>query len=217
VFENGHAWIEGYESNALPAGVSPHSGSRCIGMEVYTGINGPHRAEFNIKGLDSLVGKELYVSAYVYVPTTYSLNLDNSWASWGDAYMTWSVDTPYTAFLIERPYGSPSHPASQRYYRMYMGYRDTGGGMNPLGTIEPYTLPLGRWYHLEYYVYRDTGTNGIVKYWVDGVLQFNVSGFQTDSSTNDCFTTPIKIYYGPSDTAAHNFIWIDDLQIYGSS
>lgn len=219
VFENSAtAWIEGLEYSRLPSGITPHSGTRCIGMMCPAGIytGGVKRCEFNIMNLDSLVGNELYVSAWIFLPSTFGYTLTDSWGSLGDAYMTdGGTWRPYIAFLLERPYGASTDPA-QRWYRFYMGYRDIDDNMHQMGDIEQFPLAsyLGAWHHLEYYMYRDTGTSGILKYWLDGVLLFNISGVPTDSANYDCFTTPAKIYYSGDDSVGNN-MWIDDLEIYG--
>jgi hypothetical protein len=201
-------WIEGLDRNVLPTGITPHSGTRCIGMEIPSGTIGEHRAEFNIMNLNSLVGKALNISCWLFLPTTLSLTVTDSWYSMGDAFMTSGTDLPYVAFLLERPYVNGN-------YRFYMGYRDTSGTMNQLGTIQPFNLSsyLGAWHHLEYYVYLDTGTNGKVKYWLDGILLFDITGIQTKNPAADWFTTPAKIYYTTTDTSGPFRVWIDDLQL----
>jgi hypothetical protein len=204
-------WMEGYEKSLLPTGVTPHSGTRCVGM--YLPASGEQRAEFNIVNLNSLItGSGFYVSCYIFLPTTYYINKTDAWASMGDAFMTSSVDTPYCNFMLERPYVNGD-------YRMYMGYRDTSGTMHQMGTRYPFAFAssyLGAWHHLEYYVKLDTGTNGEVKYWLDGTLLFSITGIQTKNLSYDWFTTPIKLYYSLGEgPAGGNYIWLDDLQIYG--
>jgi hypothetical protein len=219
-------WMEGLEYNRLPAGITPHSGTRCVGMRVLAGSHGTPRAEFNLLNLNSLIGNqdgaELYISCWVFLPPDFTVlpkhqespPISSGWMSIGDAFMSDGTGLPYVAFTLNPVSWVGITPET---YLWYFGYR-TDSGYQMLNTVNPYTqyLHLGEWYHLEYYVYRSSTTNGIVRYWINHQLLAEAKDIQTRNPDPniDWFTTPIKIYYDNRDTTASHYIWIDDLAIY---
>jgi len=204
-------------------------------MRVLAGGHSTPRAELNILDLNSLIGNqdgdELYVSCWVFLapdftvlpkhqetpPYSHSNPRLAGWMSIGDAYMTTGTGVyPFTAFTLNPVSWAGVTPET---YLFYFGHQ-TDSGYTILSTVDPYTqyLHLGEWYHLEYYVYRSSTTNGIVRYWINGQLVAEATGIQTRNpdASIDWFTTPVKIYYDNRDTTASHYIWMDDLQIYGT-
>jgi hypothetical protein len=210
-------WIEGLDR--ITPGITPHSGSRCIGMEL-TDITKSSRNEFNILGLNSLVGQEIFVSVCLYLPADWGLfdpgwnwyEIANPMFSYGPSYL------PYWAVHIVKP---PS-------YCIDIDTRGLDGQIvtmveTPLGSVvqdpqNPYPLPIGKWFNLQYYVLRSSGSgvaDGAVKVWIDGKVVCDLSGVVTKGGA-DWFTTVAKIYGSLVQSAMPYRIWVDNLSIYGA-
>jgi len=214
----GSVWMEGLDRNS---GITPHSGSRCVGMELTAiDVSGGPRNEFNVLGLNSLVGQELFVSVWLYLPADWGL-FDPGW-NWYELAnpMTAPYDpayVPYSALHIVKP---PS-------YCIDVDIRGLDGTMTqmletPLGSVvrDPpaYPLPRGRWFNLEYYVLRSSArgvADGAVKVWIDGRVVCDLSGVVT-SGGGDWGTCPADIYGSFVQSAMPYRIWVDDLSIYGA-
>jgi hypothetical protein len=187
-----------------------HSGTKSIGLEV-SDISKSRRAEFDIWPYN-LVGDQLTVSQWLYLPADFGLHAPNINWNWYEFNVLFSE---YQAGL------------SDNYVRLMLGQPDTSqsifnltlGGRKPpnstqfiLATIDPYTLPRGRWFNLHSYLKRDA-INGVAKVWIDGQLVFNQSGINTKGAVSDYHISPAKVYYETTDTTLHR-MWLDDLKIY---
>jgi hypothetical protein len=209
-------WVEGLDRNS---GITPHSGIRCIGMEI-TSIVSDMRNEFNIVGLDSLVGSKLFVSVWLYLPANWSLQASGlNWYSLADPMFEYGPTyLPYWAIQICNP---PS-------FNLAVDTRGLDGKMvsiasTNLGSVvrDPpaYPLPRGRWFNLEYYVLRSSArgvADGAVKVWIDGRVVCDLLGVVTSGGA-DWFTTPAKIYGLLVQAGMPYKLWVDDLAIYGPS
>ena len=202
-------WMEGLDRNT--PGITCHSGSRCVGMEL-TNITKSRRAEFNIENLENLVGNELYVSVWLYLPSNWNLHSPdgNNWYEIVNPYFTGDPSNlPYTAIQIFQ-----TSPTST--FDMDLVQRDISSNLTHLQNVANYPLPRGQWFNVQYYVRRDV-TNGAVKVWLNDALLFDVENIQTvNPSIPSWFTTPAKIYYDPTDTYSPYLIWADDLEIYSA-
>lgn len=58
-------WMEGLDRQT--SGITCHSGNRCVGMEI-TNVTMSRRNQFSIVNLQNLVGQELFVSVWLYLP-----------------------------------------------------------------------------------------------------------------------------------------------------
>jgi hypothetical protein len=203
-------WMEGLDWTT--PGVTCHSGSRCVGMEL-TDIAKSRRNEFNIHGLENLVGNELYVSVWLYLPANWQLHqtTGNNWYEIVNPFFTDAPSyLPYSAIEIYQP------DIAKKTFNLDF-QAGTGSTEVRLDAISNWSLPRGRWFNVQYYVFRDP-TNGIVRVWVDGTLLFDANNIATKNpSIAKWFTTVGKIYYDTHDTFSPYQIWVDDLTIYGTS
>ena len=206
-------WMEGLDRNT--PGITCHSGSRCVGMEL-TDITKSRRNEFDIEGLQSLVGDELFVSVWLYYPAEWQLHLPPDLpqhpTNWWTLVDPFFADSP--AYL---PYGEVhvmQKDSTLQVFDLDFDIRNINSDLVTLKEVPHYPLPLGRWFNVQYYVSHHE-TNGTMRVWIDGVLLFNGMNISTkNSSIADWFTTPAKIYYDTRDTFSPYQIWVDDLEIY---
>jgi hypothetical protein len=201
-------WMEGLDRKT--PGFTCHSGTRCLGMEL-TNITKSRRNEFNIMHLENLVGDELFISVWLYLPAGWKLQPPNG--DWYEIVNPYCTDVPSnlpcTAIQIFQTSPTPT-------FDMDLMQRDTSDNLTHLQNVANYPLPLGRWFNVQYYVYRNI-SNGAIKVWIDGALLYNVTGISTKNpSIAQWFTTPAKIYYGKSDTFSPYRMWVDDLEIYNT-
>jgi hypothetical protein len=205
-------WMEGLDRHT--PGITCHSGSRCVGMEI-SNVTESNRNEFNIVGLQNLVGQELFVSVWLYLPANWQLHEPPGQWNW------YEVANPYfTGYPSYVPYSAihfDQDDSSQDVFMLTLQNQGLTGPDQTLGLINNFPLPRGRWFNLQYYVFRDA-TNGIIRVWINGTLEFTAQNIPTKNpSTTDWFTTPAKIYYNPTDTFSPYQLWVDDLQIYNGS
>jgi hypothetical protein len=198
-------WVEGLDRRT--PNISCHSGGRCIGMEL-TDITKSRRNEFNIMHLKELVGDEILVSVWLYLPADWQLHLtDGNWYQMVNPYFTdgdpWA---PYAGISVIQDTGSP-------VFHLNVNWRDDDQQQYYLDDYPNFSLPRGRWFQVQYYVLRSP-TNGILKIWFDGNLVANHTGLKTEGTVDEWFTTIAKIYYDTSDTFSPYRIWVDDLEIY---
>ncbi|MGA2462593.1 MAG: hypothetical protein ABSF82_14340 [Candidatus Bathyarchaeia archaeon] len=209
------AWMEGLDKKT--PGFTCHSGTRCLGMELFDASKS-RRDEFNIDGLKELVGDEMFLSVWLYLPAdwqTHGVGSPNGWNSFEFFNPFWTAQSPYT-----RPYSAvdvcqATSPSPSIPFVVAVTWNDLNDVQHPLGAYQNFPLPRGRWFQAQYYVLRDP-TNGILKIWIDGTLVLDKSGLQTKatSSPEEWFTTPAKIYYNTQyDTFSPYQIWVDDLEI----
>jgi hypothetical protein len=201
-------WMEGLDRKT--SGITCHSGGRCIGMEL-TNITKSRRNEFDILGLKNLVGNELFVSVWQYLPADWRLHAPNDWYELLDPIGTNSPTyLPYVAVHVSQ------QDITKDVFALDLDARGTDNLLKNYAHLSNSPLPRGRWFHLQYYVYRHP-TNGIVEVWVDDTLVLNASNVTTeDPSITDWFTAIAKIYYDKGDMFSPYRIWVDDLQIYRS-
>jgi hypothetical protein len=189
-----------------------HSGKRYVGMEV-TDVVISRRNEFNIVDMEKLVGDELFVSCWFYLPPDWSLHSPST-----DPYLNWYSlaclfqeqapnYAPYAALHIYQP------DITKPIFNLGVFMRDVNQVATRIVEISNFPLPRGRWFNVSYYVLRHP-TNGIIKVWVDGTLICDKSGLCT-KVINEYFTTVAKIYYNTADTFSPYRVWVDDLEIYG--
>jgi hypothetical protein len=213
----GSVWMEGLDRTGGPV---PNSGSRCVGMELTKIDSSSPRNEFNIVGLDGLVGSKLFVSVWLYLPANWGLfdpgwnwyELANPMFTYGPTYL------PYWSIHIVKP---PSYCIDIDWRGLdSQGHLvlETPSGSVVQDPLNPYPLPRGRWFNLQYYVLRSSGSgvaDGAVKVWIDGKVVCDLSGVVTNGGA-DWFTTVAKIYGSFVQSAMPYKIWVDDLSIYGT-
>jgi len=199
-------WVEGLDRKT--PGITCHSGSRCVGLEL-TDVTKSKRSEFEITNLEDLVGDEVSVSVWLYLSADWQLHLSWNWYAIADPFFTAGPSfRPYAAIHIRQP------DITKDIFNLELNVRDTSNALNNYGNIRNYPLPRGRWFNLQYYVYHHE-TNGIVKVWIDGTLLFDVRNISTKNpSTAEWFTTIAKIYYESElDSFSPYRIWADDLEV----
>jgi len=202
-------WMEGLDRNT--PGITCHRGTRCVGMEL-TNITESRRNEFNIIRLRDLVGDELFVSVWLYLPADWRMHLDKGSWNWYELANVFFTGGPnylpyFSVHVIQRD-------STVDVFDLHFDVRDASGTQYALKEIPNYPLPRGRWFNLQYYVFRHE-TNGTVRVWIDGTLLFDASKIPTKNpSVTEWFTTPAKIYYETTDKFSPYQIWVDDLEIY---
>jgi len=203
-------WMEGLDRKTPD--ITCHSGSRCVGLEL-TDAAKSYRNDFVILNLQNLVGDELFVSVWLYLPADWRLHAPNINWNWYEIanpfFEAGPSFRPYAAIHIIQP------DITKGTFNMKLDVRDTSNALNNYGNIPNYPLLRGRWFNLQYYVYRHE-TNGIVKVWIDGTLLFDARNISTKNpSTTGWSTHPAKIYYESElDAFSPYRIWADDLEIY---
>jgi len=199
-------WMEGLDRHT--PGITCHSGSRCVGMEV-NNITESRRNQFDIDNVQNLVGDEIFLSVWLYLPGDWGLHSPkDNWYELVNPFFTHEPTyLPYAAVHIRQP------DTTKSIFDLTLEVRNVNSYIS-YGAIHNYALPRGRWFNVQYYVYRDP-TNGIVKVWIDGKMVFDVANIPTkDPSQPRWFVSLAKIYYDTSDTFSPYRIWVDDLQIY---
>jgi len=149
------------------------------------------------------------------LPTDWQLHLPSGYTGGRNWYEI--ADPFFTVGPTYRPY-SPltvyQKDSTVQVFSLAFEYRDTSNVIRTLKEIPNYPLPRGRWFNLQYYVYRHE-TNGIIKVWIDGALLWEGTNISTrNSSIVEWKTVPAKIYYDTNDGFSPYRIWVDDLQMY---
>jgi hypothetical protein len=199
-------WLEGLDRKT--PNIQCHTGRRCVGMEL-TDITKSRRCEFDIMNLTKLVGDEVFVSVWLYLPADWRLHLpsgEQNWYQIVDPYFTGPpAYVPYSAIHIIQNTTSP-------VFDLSIDHADVSGALGTWDYRANFSLPRGRWFQVEYYVLRSLA-NGILRIWFDGTLVTNRNGIQTKGSIEDWRTIPAKIYYDDEDTFSPYRMWVDDLEI----
>ena len=196
-------WMEGLERKT--PGITCHSGSRCVGMEL-TDITKSRRNQFDVL---PVVGFGYSVSVWLYLPPDWQLHLSRNWYQIVNPYFTGPPEyLPYSAIDIVQNTTSP-------VFDLSINYRDLTGAQHMWDHYANFSLPRGRWFQVQYYVLRSS-TDGILRVWFDGTLVTSRSGLQTKGPIEDWFTVPAKIYYDTNDRFSPYRIWVDDLEIYNT-
>ena len=198
---------DGYQRANSPV---PHSGNQDVCLEVISG----YRAEFNLMNMQNLVGNQLFVSVWLYLPADFQLHMpSDNWFEIANPLFTYAppMHLPYVGLSIIQS-------TSQPIFGLELYQRDSNHNPTTLQRVSNINLPRGRWFSLQYYLYRDTGS-GTVKVWLDDPTMKNApiidrSGLNTINSTSTSwYTTIAKIYHDKKDTASYR-LWVDDLTIW---
>lgn len=184
-----------------------HSGSRCIGMEIFDKAVSK-RNEFNIAGIQYALpdlSDEFTVSAWLMLPEDFSLG-EPGWYEpimfFQESGPTWA---PYIALLILQP------DIAVSVFNLVIQYEDVDHNLHTLKVLENFPLPRGNWFNIRWYLLRHP-TEGILKVWVDKKLIYHGTNLTT-KATDNFFITIAKIYYTVTDMKPQQ-IWVDDLGIW---
>ncbi len=215
-------WVEGLD-RVTPGFVS-HSGNKSVGMEV---ING-YRNEFNIINMQNFVGKQFWITVWLYLPLDWQLHWVDShnfnWYALCDTFMASKEAIPVPYYPYNEVYiHQPNVGSNSPDFYIDTDIRDnTGSGevVTPLGgnatNLDHFPLPLGQWFNLTYFVDRDA-YNGAVAIWLNDQCIASKTGVKTSNMINDAFFTTIaKIYHDRADTYSGYKIWVDDLEIHNN-
>ena len=184
------------------------SGNRCLAMEL-NNITESRRNEFNIVNFEKLVGNELFVSVWLYLPSDWRLHIPDVDWNWYELVMIFQEYAPWHPYLCIWV----CQPAiTQPIFDVSVGGRDVDGTIFTLDEIKNFPLSRGKWFNVQYYLLRHQ-TNGVVKVWMNGILLCNRTGLVT-KAREEYFTTIAKIYYDDRDTFSPYQIWVDDLEIH---
>jgi len=187
-----------------------HSGTKSIGLEVFD-ITKSRRAEFNIYPY-SLVGDELSVSQWLYLPADFGLHapgIDWNWFNFNVLFSEYSG--PGTDRYLDLTLIQPDTTKSD--FQLTLGGRRPPNNTKYLvGSQNSFALQRGKWFNVHWYLKRDASL-GAVKVWIDGKLIFDYANINTKGSLTNYNIVPAKVYYETSDTTPHQ-MWVDDVVIY---
>lgn len=202
-------WMEGLDRTGGP---TPHSGSRCVGMELFD-IDLSKRNEFDIEDLYTTVGDEIFVSAWLYFESNLTLLFPEM--TWGNYFEFVSLfkecNKPhYRPYLCISLCQFPDYAPQQ--FDLEVRGRHLDGTQYTLDRIHNFSIPLGRWFNVKFYLSRHK-TDGVETIWIDDVLISNRTGIVTKVLIDNYLIQVGKIYHS-FDDHTHRKIWIDDLEIY---
>lgn len=192
------------DDGTVISGVSPtpHSGSRCVGMEAPTQAE---RLEFNIKNLEDLVTTdEFFIRHWLYLPVGWTVPSPKNWYVLNALYQAdESPWTPMSEFGVDTHDG----PDQCRYRYTY------GTGPSKIWLNHDYgSLPVGEWFKLEWYV-KLHETDGRQILWMNDELIGDDIKKTTNYAGADVLSTIAKIYGGEGSGQTYR-LWVDDLEIW---
>ena len=191
-------FAEGFESNSLAVwddrgspgnhaivSTESRSGLRALRVSYSAGGDGGWLTKFFLPGYDSL-----YVSYWMKLQTPWNggtklisltgSRTDNRWSAIGTAGR---CPTGTDFFVAGVPMDQNSGGRFSRFYAYYPAMPRQGDGVTCYGSFglgagesasytEPSEVPAGGWHHVEFWVRLNTPgqSNGVQKFWVDGVL-----------------------------------------------
>jgi len=178
---------------------TPHSGSRCVGMETTTS----ERNEFNIYSIQNLVSPstEYYVSEWLYLPVGWTIPSSHWYSICADLQ---ALADPYL-------------PRSEIILNNWDNINKIDLGTVANGVVDTYYSlpPIGQWFKFAYYVKLST-TAGIIKVWINNEEILSASGIDTWGAVGRAMlTTVAKIYGGEGKGTLR--LWVDDLSIYSGA
>ena len=204
-------WMEGLDRST--PGVTAHSGSRCVGMEL-TDITKSRRNQLEVLNMYTLVGDEVFISVWYYLPADWDLYAPlgpYAWERWYSiANPMVETNPPNYHPYLEMPI---THNEPEADFKVVVELRDVNGQQH-MYDEQYFGLPRGRWFNVQWYLKRHE-TDGAWTLWMDGKLISDHSGIQTKAGADGYHCCPAKIYYEPTDPQPH-YLWFDDLEIYGA-
>lgn len=189
-----------------------HSGSRCIGMELFD-ITKARRNEFTLSNLKDLgLDDEYGMSIWMLVLPDWMLHApDPAWQRWYDIYTPLASDknplghyTPKLECMITQP------TLNVPTFNLLLSHRSYNDTHTFPQSISPFPLPRGRWFNVRGWLRRHK-TDGAVKVWFGRNLVFDVAGIETRWDGYEVCMA--KIYHALKDFTTHR-LWVDDLEIY---
>lgn len=197
-------WIE--DGHQVPNSPTPHSGTRCIGMQVTTS----DRNEFNIANMETFVGPEFYVSLWLYRALDWVLPASGWYSTLCPFQSQIAVPRPR-----EPSIGLATYEPSTELFLGRNDFLGVGLGMSNWVEYLSYAfqaLPKGRWVKFAWDVVLHP-TQGKVKVWVDDVLICDASNVETTYYSGQPMKTTIAKIYGTEGVGTYR-LWVDDLQIW---
>lgn len=190
-------WMEGLDENH---GITPHSGSRCVGMETTTS----ERNEFNIYNIQNLAGQAYYISLWMYLPTGWNIPASH-WYSLNAPLQ--GMDSPWLPAVEVHPNNWDNQLSID------LDSHISGGTWTTLDTVSGLP-PIGEWFKFSYYVKLST-SQGIIRVWINDVEVLSASGVDTWGSVDRTMLTTVAKIYGPEGQGTWRF-YVDDLSIYSA-
>jgi len=220
-------WIEGLDRTT--PGFAPHSGSRCLGLEVNSTVTETHRSQLDVYIASLITTDQYYVKAYYFLPPDWQMDTSDAAVVAGTYY---SIADPFQCFPnFEPQVAIECHPGRiDNHWNGNFDLAVTWRGHLPgqPGTWFPNWAVIpnypwmelrGRWFPIEWWVKMDSSltstpnNDGAMKVWVDGVLVCDKSGVPLLRQSGEYITVG-KIYYGSMDLIPKK-LWFDDLEIWG--
>jgi hypothetical protein len=225
--QNGGAvWVEN-SATPTPGAPTPHSGAHCIGLSSPPGAGTSLRAELQITHLDGTAGmggihglnlvNEGFCSVWLYLPSDWEITgtaIDYWWYELVNCYVTGGGGGyPRVCIHIHRPNG---------VYNLQIEYNTGAGQGQVIGEINPFTVPLGEWFNLQWWLNRKSAADGgRFKFWIktsiydqyfDSITNFP-NGIDTLGSSYYAMSIA-KTYLNNQAGAPEHKIWVDDLEIW---
>lgn len=196
-----NVWIEGVNRNS---GIQPHGGNRCLGLET---IGSAYRNEWNIYQSQFPTLKEtLYVSEWFYIPVGQTLG--GEWPFW-DLFQLSTSNPPNYA-----PQYSFAVTAINSDNTMNVTLLDRWAsgdhGKTNLTNYSYAPIPVGRWFHFEWYSVGTT--DGLIKVWIDGHLIIDIEHHDFSSDGYEYYLST-DIYHDATDMATYR-MFVDDVAVY---
>jgi len=179
-----------------------YSGNKCLGLRLENGGQSDYRAEFNITGMEYLVGEEYYAQWMMYFPPDFSL--DSPTNRWSTPVQIHTDNNPPT--YAPKTHLFLNEPNPEEFWISVGGRDENAAFWDPL----PHKRfsPKGRWIPVAVHFKRGDS----IKFWLDKALQFETHEIPPIVASEWSFA-PVKIYCESDDPTTH-VIYIDDLEIW---
>lgn len=184
-----------------------HSGSKSVGMEVSDQAKS-RRNEFNFFDMQNVVGDKLSVSEWLYLPADFGAQPSGVGWNWFELVVFFSEEPANAPYMTLTLY---QFDTGKQAFDLAINEWDVNNVKHVHAYYKNYPLPLGRWFNVQFYLFRHP-TNGILMVWLDGHVLCDESGLTTKVAES-YFTSVAKIYTVEGDKSPRR-IWVDDLQIY---
>lgn len=224
-------WIEDSQTPTQEA-PTPRTGRYCIGLSTPAGAGTSLRSELEITHLDGGLGMggihglnlasipEVYCSVWLYLPSDWAITgtaIDYWWYELCNPYVLNGGGYPRICIHIHRPTTPTPH------YNLQVEYNTGAGQGQVIGQIDPFTVPLGEWFNLRWWMNKKSAADGgRFKFWIktsiydeffDSITNFP-TGIPTLGSSSNWLMVIGKSYLNNQAGAPEHRVWVDDLKVW---
>jgi hypothetical protein len=182
----GGMYDSGSSSASTASGIA-HTGSESLKATINTSTGEAGVRAFRWE--EARANRDAYYSVWLYVPTTYNLSGSERWWNVFQFKSRNTADTrvdPLWGFYADQDAGGLYLHAGWGWGGTAVAGPHAGDGTSGKW-FAPQTkvyLPVGRWTHLEAYLHESKDFDGILRFWQDGTLLYDLSSIRT--SYNNC-------------------------------